>query len=172
MSQSLVAVGRRKVHALGWREARARPWAASGASLAAILPGRFSIGTRIAASLQGHRHSGCSMFQAGRQPPDRQGPRPPNPAGPVRPRRRGDRIERLLCCDCTQPVLAHGCPEPMRRHVRSWRKRTSHRHRNTCGSVSASPCSSSLLERRGRRTWQCPHSAEGDMRALNEGSGF
>jgi len=22
------------------------------------------------------------------------------------------------------------------------------------------------LERRGRRTWQCPHSAEGDMRAL------
>jgi hypothetical protein len=91
MSQSLVAVGRRKVHALGWREARARPWAASGASLAAILPGRFSIGTRIAASLQGHRHSGCSMFQAGRQPPDRQGPRPPNPADGARARRSSDR---------------------------------------------------------------------------------
>jgi hypothetical protein len=28
-----------------------------------------------------------------------------------------------------------------------------------------------LLGRRGRRTWQCPHSAEGDMRALNEGAG-
>jgi hypothetical protein len=28
------------------------------------------------------------------------------------------------------------------------------------------------LERRGRRTWQCPHSAGRDMRALNEGSGF
>jgi hypothetical protein len=38
-----------------------------------------------------------------------------------------------------------------------------------CARVSASPCSSSLLERRGRRTWHCPHLAEGDMRALNEG---
>jgi hypothetical protein len=24
----------------------------------------------------------------------------------------------------------------------------------------------------GRRTWRCPHSAEGDMRALNEGAGL
>jgi hypothetical protein len=30
---------------------------------------------------------------------------------------------------------------------------------------------SSLLERRGRRTWRCLHSAEGDMRAQNEGAG-
>src|SRR5215469_14682414 len=30
----------------------------------------------------------------------------------------------------------------------------------------------SLLERRGRRTWQCPRSAEGDVRALNDGAGF
>src|SRR6476619_729480 len=29
-----------------------------------------------------------------------------------------------------------------------------------------------LLGRRGRRAWRCPHSAKGDMRALNEGSGF
>jgi hypothetical protein len=29
-----------------------------------------------------------------------------------------------------------------------------------------------LLGRRGRPTWQCPHSAEGDMLALKEGSGF
>jgi hypothetical protein len=31
---------------------------------------------------------------------------------------------------------------------------------------------SSLLERRGRRAWRCPHSAEGDMRALNEMADF
>jgi hypothetical protein len=29
-----------------------------------------------------------------------------------------------------------------------------------------------LLERRGQRIWRCPHSAEGGMRAPNEGSGF
>jgi hypothetical protein len=38
-------------------------------------------------------------------------------------------------------------------------------------AISADPVASlsSLPERRGRRAWQCPHSAEGDMRALNEG---
>jgi hypothetical protein len=29
-----------------------------------------------------------------------------------------------------------------------------------------------LLGRRGRRTWQCPHSTKGDILALNKGSGF
>jgi hypothetical protein len=32
---------------------------------------------------------------------------------------------------------AYCCPEPMRRHARSWRKQTLHRHRNMCGRVSA-----------------------------------
>jgi hypothetical protein len=31
-----------------------------------------------------------------------------------------------------------GFPEPMRKHVRSWRKRTSHRHRDVCGRVAHS----------------------------------
>jgi hypothetical protein len=34
-------------------------------------------------------------------------------------------------------LMAHCCPEPMRQHVRSWRKRTLHRHRDVCESVSA-----------------------------------
>ena len=29
-------------------------------------------------------------------------------------------------------IGAHCCPEPIRRHVRSWRKQTLHRHRNMC----------------------------------------
>src|SRR5262249_61404220 len=37
------------------------------------------------------------------------------------------------------PPMAHCCPEPMRQHVRSWRKRTLHRHRDVCGRVRASP---------------------------------
>jgi len=41
-------------------------------------------------------------------------------------------------------------------------------------AISGDPVASfsSLPEPRGRQAWQCPHSAEGDMRALNEGSGF
>src|SRR4029453_10190767 len=71
--------------------------------------------------------------------------------------------------------------------------RTLHRHRNMCGRVSASPSWRPSSTRCSGRPWrlarsqaadfppwvllgvkidQCPHSAEGDMRALNEGSGF
>ena len=36
----------------------------------------------------------------------RQDARPHRPAIAARHRRRGHRIDRLLCCDCSQPVLA------------------------------------------------------------------
>ena len=46
------------------------------------------------------------------------------PGQPPRPRRRGDRIAAALAAICSRPVLAHCCPVPKRRHVRSWRKET------------------------------------------------
>jgi hypothetical protein len=45
-----------------------------------------------------------------------------------------------------------------------------------CGGMSAAGESGLRIViakcRRGRRAWQCPHSAEADVLALNEGSGF
>jgi hypothetical protein len=81
----------------------------------------------------------------------------------------------------------------MRRHVRSWRKQTLHRHRNMCEegqSIAALDAEIDALQRQalalgaeptadvpawvllGVKIDQCPHSAEGDIRALNEGAGF
>jgi hypothetical protein len=54
----------------------------------------------------------------------------------LRARRRGDRIKWFFAA---LGIGTHCRPEPMRQHVRSWRKQTLHRHRNMCGRVRASP---------------------------------
>jgi hypothetical protein len=84
-------------------------------------------------------------------------------------------------------------PRGIRRHVRSWRKQTLHRHRFMCEegqSIAELEAEIEELQRQalapgaeptadvpawvllGVKIDQCPHSAEGDMRALNEESGF
>jgi hypothetical protein len=81
----------------------------------------------------------------------------------------------------------------MRRHVRRWRKQTLYRHRNMCEedqSIAELEAEIETLQRQalalgaeptadfapwlllGVKIDQCPHSAEGDMQALNEGAGF
>jgi hypothetical protein len=50
------------------------------------------------------------QIRAGDQPQNRQVPRPRSATSTARPRRRGDRISALRCCDCSQPLLAHVWP--------------------------------------------------------------
>ena len=66
----------------------------------------------------------CSrQVRAGDQPQDRQGARPDVPPIAASQRRRGDRIMAVLL-RCELSLMAHCCPAPMRRHVRSWRTQT------------------------------------------------
>ena len=46
-------------------------------------------------------------MRAGDQPENRHGAWPKCAADASRHRRRGDRVERLFCCDCSQPLMAH-----------------------------------------------------------------
>jgi hypothetical protein len=117
--------------------------------------------------------------------------RPRRAADAARPRRRGDRVN-CFCCICSRPVMALSAPSQrgsmsaagesgLRIVIATCAGGSTHRRgeveiealQRQALALGAEPTTDFapwvLL---GMKIDQCPHSAEGDMRARNEGQGL